>query len=70
MYALMTKNALPKRFIDARAKPRQAEGVCTDHDDDCYTPRADGSPHDALKCWMRAPECGVCPLLAGGENDQ
>lgn len=32
--------------------------VCTDLDEDCAV-----LPHDHLRCWLYAPECGLCPFL-------
>lgn len=63
-----TLDLIPKKWIDATIEaPRRADDICSDHDDDCYTP-TNGQPHDALSCWMSAPECGICPLLQKGEK--
>lgn len=37
--------------------------VCSDLDDECKDVR---SP---LRCWLYAPECGMCPLLATSQEE-
>lgn len=39
---------------------------CKDFDNDCY---AVAKNNECLKCWLYAPEQGLCPFLVENKNE-